>query len=71
MTEEFRKEIIYDRLSQISSAMLTKFGRPETRDYNLIMMQDNIIVVEFPLLKGMSQGDLEEITTQLLMTYTV
>ena len=71
VTEEFRKEIIYDRLSQISSTMLSQFGRPETKEYNLIMMQDNIVVVEFPLLRGMSQGDLEEVVKQLLMTYTV
>ena len=38
VTEEFRKEIIYDKLSQISSTMLSQFGRPETKEYNLIMM---------------------------------
>jgi len=53
VTEEFRKEIFYDKLNDISSIMLAKFGRPETREYNIIMTQDNIVMVEFPLLKGM------------------
>jgi len=71
VTEEFRREIFMDRLYDISSVMLAKFGRPETKEYNIIMTQDNMVVVEYPLLKGMPQGELEELTKLLLMTYTV
>jgi len=53
VSEEFRREIFTDRLYDISSIMLAKFGRPETKEYNIVMTQENIVVVEYPLLKGM------------------
>ena len=51
--------------------MRSKFGRTETKEYELIVFAENSVVVEFPLLSGMSQGELEKITEELLMTYSV
>ena len=54
VSNEKRKEIVYEVLSQVSSLMRSKYGRSETQDYEMIVFEENSVVVEYPLLRGMS-----------------
>ena len=69
--EERRKESIYNALSQVATIMQNKFGREETMEYNLLNFQENVVLIEYPLLEGLSQGELEAVTEELLQTMFV
>ena len=71
ISQERRKEWIYEILAKIVALMRKKFGTEETMDCNLITFQDNMVLVEFPLLAGRTQDYLEVVTEELLQTMFV